>query len=74
MEPLPRRLRKDSPPYPLILIPINESFGPFFVAAYQAGAKVLRAGVTIDQVFDAWRKELVNHRRISNQLTCATSN
>lgn len=33
-----------------------------FVAAYQAGAKVLRAGVTIEQVFDAWQKELVNHR------------
>ena len=33
-----------------------------FVAAYQAGAKVLRAGVTIDQVFDAWEKELVSHR------------
>jgi len=33
-----------------------------FVAAYQAGAKALRAGVTVDQVFDAWQKELVNHR------------
>jgi len=33
-----------------------------FIAAYQAGAKVLRAGVTVDQVFDAWQKELVSHR------------
>jgi Xaa-Pro aminopeptidase len=33
-----------------------------FVAAYQAGAKMLRAGVTVDQVFDAWQKELVSHR------------
>jgi Xaa-Pro aminopeptidase len=33
-----------------------------FVAAYQAGAKTLRAGVTVDQVFDAWRQELVSHR------------
>lgn len=33
-----------------------------FVAAYQAGAKMLRAGVTVDQVFEAWQKELVSHR------------
>ena len=33
-----------------------------FIAAYQAGAKTLRAGVTVDQVFDAWRNELVSHR------------
>jgi Xaa-Pro aminopeptidase len=33
-----------------------------FVAAYQAAAKALCAGVTEDQVFDAWRKELVSHR------------
>jgi Xaa-Pro aminopeptidase len=33
-----------------------------FIAAYQAGAKVLRAGVTVDRVFDAWQKELVSHR------------
>jgi len=51
-------------------VPVSAHFDPdqrelwtIFVAAYQAGAKVLRAGVTIDQVFDAWRKELVNHRR-----------
>ena len=33
-----------------------------FIAAYQAGAKALRAGVTVDQVFDAWQKELLSHR------------
>jgi len=33
-----------------------------FVSAYQAGAKMLRAGVTVDQVFDSWQKELVSHR------------
>jgi Xaa-Pro aminopeptidase len=33
-----------------------------FIAAYQAGAKTLRAGVTVDQVFEAWRNELVSHR------------
>lgn len=33
-----------------------------FVAAYQAAAKVLRDGVTVDQVFDAWRAELLRYR------------
>jgi Xaa-Pro aminopeptidase len=33
-----------------------------FVAAYLAGAKALREGVTVDQVFEAWRLELVKHR------------
>jgi len=33
-----------------------------FVAAYRAGAKALREGVTGDQVFQAWQKELVSHR------------
>ena len=33
-----------------------------FVAAYHAGAKALREGVTLDQVFEVWRKELVSHR------------
>ena len=33
-----------------------------FVAAYKASAKLLRAGVSTDLVFDAWRKELVSHR------------
>jgi Xaa-Pro aminopeptidase len=33
-----------------------------FVAAYHAGSKALREGVTVDQVFDAWRAELVSHK------------
>jgi Xaa-Pro aminopeptidase len=33
-----------------------------FVAAYKAGVRALRAGVTVDQVFDAWQKELLSHR------------
>jgi Xaa-Pro aminopeptidase len=33
-----------------------------FVAAYRAGTRALHAGVTVDQVFDAWRDELVRHR------------
>jgi Xaa-Pro aminopeptidase len=33
-----------------------------FVAAYHAGAKALREGVTVDQVFEVWQKELVSHR------------
>ena len=33
-----------------------------YVAAYKAGAKLLRAGVGTEQVFDAWRKELESHR------------
>ncbi|MCU1340925.1 MAG: Xaa-Pro aminopeptidase [Candidatus Acidoferrum typicum] len=33
-----------------------------FVAAYHAGVGVLRDGVTVDQVFDAWRAELLRHR------------
>jgi len=33
-----------------------------FVSAYLAGAKVLREGATVDQVFDAWRTELLKHR------------
>ena len=33
-----------------------------FVAAYQAGARLLKSGVTVDQVFDAWRSELLRHR------------
>lgn len=32
-----------------------------FVAAYRAGVQSLREGTTIDQVFDAWRRELLNH-------------
>jgi len=33
-----------------------------FVAAYQAGVKSLREGITVDQIFDAWRGELLHHR------------
>jgi Xaa-Pro aminopeptidase len=33
-----------------------------FVAAYVSGARMLREGVTVDQIFEAWRKELVSHR------------
>ena len=33
-----------------------------FVAAYHAGVKELRDGVTVDQVFAAWRQELLSHR------------
>lgn len=33
-----------------------------FVAAYRAAAASLRAGVTVDQVFEAWQKELLSHR------------
>ncbi len=50
-------------------VPVSGKFTPdqretwnVFVAAYLAGAKVLREGVTIDRVFDAWRSELLKHR------------
>jgi Xaa-Pro aminopeptidase len=33
-----------------------------YVAAYKAGAKALREGVTEAQVFDVWQKELTSHR------------
>ena len=33
-----------------------------FVAAYHAGVAALRAGVTVDQVFEVWRSELLKHR------------
>ncbi|HKR82550.1 MAG TPA: M24 family metallopeptidase, partial [Terriglobales bacterium] len=33
-----------------------------FVAAYRAGAAALRNGVTVDEVFAAWRNELLRHR------------
>jgi len=40
-----------------------------FVAAYHAGAKALREAVTLDQVFEVWRKELVSHRAaVKSQL------
>jgi Xaa-Pro aminopeptidase len=33
-----------------------------FVAAYHAGAGTLHAGATVDQVYEAWRAELLRHR------------
>src|ERR1017187_2804385 len=33
-----------------------------FVSAYHAGVRLLREGATVDQVFEAWRAELVRHR------------
>jgi Xaa-Pro aminopeptidase len=33
-----------------------------FVAAYRAGVQSLHEGTTVDQVFEAWRSELLNHR------------
>lgn len=32
------------------------------MAAYQAGVKSLREGVTVEQVFGTWRAELLRHR------------
>src|SRR4051812_10066578 len=50
-------------------VPVSRHYTPdqretwnVFVAAYLAGVKVLREGVTVDQVFDAWRTELLKHR------------
>ena len=34
-----------------------------FVAAYHAGVGALQAGVTLDQVYETWRAELLRHRR-----------
>ena len=39
-----------------------------FVAAYHAGAKALRDGATVDQIFDAWQKELASHRTSAKTL------
>ena len=33
-----------------------------FVAAYRAGVRSLREGTTVEQLFDAWRDELLSHR------------
>jgi Xaa-Pro aminopeptidase len=50
-------------------VPVSGRFTPeqheiwdAFVAAYRAGAKSIREGVTVEQVFQAWRTELVRHR------------
>lgn len=39
-----------------------------FVAAYHAGARALRGGVTVKQVFEAWRSELLRHRASAKSL------
>jgi Xaa-Pro aminopeptidase len=39
-----------------------------FVAAYRAGALAIRDGVTVDQIFDAWRTELLHHRASAKAL------
>jgi Xaa-Pro aminopeptidase len=39
-----------------------------FVAAYRAGVGALHEGVTVDQVFDAWRRELLRHRAAARTL------
>ena len=39
-----------------------------FVAAYRVGALAIRDGVTVDQIFDAWRTELLRHRASAKTL------
>jgi Xaa-Pro aminopeptidase len=39
-----------------------------FVDAYHAGVRVLHDGATVDQVFDAWQKELLSHRASAKTL------
>jgi len=39
-----------------------------FVAAYHAGVLGLRDGATVDQIFDAWRAELLRHRASAKTL------
>jgi Xaa-Pro aminopeptidase len=39
-----------------------------FVAAYHAAAQTLHDGVSVDQVFDAWRAELLRHRATARTL------
>ena len=39
-----------------------------FVAAYRVGALAIRDGVTVDQIFDAWRTELLRHRASAKAL------
>lgn len=39
-----------------------------FVAAYRVGALAIRDGVTVDQIFDAWRTELLSHRASAKTL------
>ena len=39
-----------------------------FVDAYRVGARALRDGATVDQVFNAWRTELLRHRGSARTL------
>ncbi len=39
-----------------------------FVAAYHAGVLALRDGAKVDQIFDAWRAELLSHRASAKTL------
>ena len=39
-----------------------------FVAAYHAGVLGLRDGATVDQIFEAWRAELLRHRASAKTL------
>lgn len=39
-----------------------------FAAAYRVAARALRDGVTVNQVFDAWRGELLRHRPSAKSL------
>jgi Xaa-Pro aminopeptidase len=39
-----------------------------FVAAYRAGAAALGDGVTVDQIFETWRSELLRHRSSAKSL------
>ncbi len=43
-----------------------------FVAAYRAGVLAIRDGVTVDQIFDAWRTELLRHRASAKSFSDAT--
>lgn len=50
-------------------VPVSGHFTPeqreiwnMFVAAYQAGAKAIREGATVNQVFAAWQTELLRHK------------
>jgi Xaa-Pro aminopeptidase len=39
-----------------------------FVAAYKAGVALLHDGTTVDEVYDAWRAELLKHRASAKSL------
>ena len=50
-------------------VPVSGRYGDaqretwnIYVDAYKAGARSLREGITVDQVFDVWKAELVRHR------------